>query len=172
MQLVNLQRYTPDEFFLGDDVAYFKDETGKDLYKSLPDFTKKFSLAVEHDTGIIFSISDDASKLPWARNGTTIVDVDALPKGCDILGGWVFDGEKVVPRVYTQAELRQQAASQKANLLTAAYEAMRPLEIAVRLGMATDEEKARLEAWEQYIVLVSRITPDDAPNISWPDKPE
>jgi hypothetical protein len=38
--------------------------------------------------------------------------------------------------------------------------------------MATDEEKARLEAWEKYSVLLMRIDPEKAPGIDWPPKPE
>lgn len=52
MKLINLQRYTPDELFLGDGILYFIDATGKDWYKSLPKFTKKYSLAIENDTGV------------------------------------------------------------------------------------------------------------------------
>jgi hypothetical protein len=60
----------------------------------------------------------------------------------------------------------------QARQLDEAEAVIRVLERAVKLGMATDEEKAQLEAWERYSVLLSRINPDDAPNINWPDKPE
>ncbi|HHP3445905.1 TPA: tail fiber assembly protein [Escherichia coli] len=43
------------------------------------------------------------------------------------------------------------------------------LERAVRLNMATDEERTRLEAWERYSVLVSRV---DTAKPVWPQKPE
>lgn len=43
---------------------------------------------------------------------------------------------------------------------------------AVELGMATEEENARLIAWKKYRVLLNRINPDDAEKIQWPDKPE
>ncbi|EHC4904226.1 tail fiber assembly protein, partial [Escherichia coli] len=46
---------------------------------------------------------------------------------------------------------------------------IQPLERAVRLNMATDEERTRLEAWERYSVLVSRV---DTANPEWPQKPE
>lgn len=167
MKLINLQTYIPDELFLGDDILYFIDATGKDWYESLPMFTKKYSLAIENDTGVIRSISEDASRL--YPGGLTVVDVDSIPDGCDIYGGWVFDGEKVIPRQYTDEELKRQAEEKKKALLVEADAAIAPLERAVRLGMATDDEKRRIEAWERFSVLASRVNTEKP---EWPDKPE
>ncbi|TKU67161.1 tail assembly chaperone [Citrobacter sp. wls715] len=167
MKLTNLQRYIPDEYFLGDDIQYFIDATGKDWYKSLSQFTKKYSLAIENDTGVIRSISEDASRL--YPGGLTVVDVDSIPAGCDIFGGWVFDGEKVIPREYTAAELQLLAAEKKQKLLSTAEVAIAPLSRALRLGMATDEEISRLEKWERFSVLVSRVSLEKP---VWPPKPD
>ena len=57
----------------------------------------------------------------------------------------------------------------KARLLADAESVILPLERAVRLNMATDEERTRLEAWERYSVLVNRV---DTANPEWPQKPE
>ncbi|MCU6327442.1 tail fiber assembly protein [Enterobacter quasiroggenkampii] len=46
---------------------------------------------------------------------------------------------------------------------------IRLLERAVKYGLATDEEKVDLEAWERYTVLLSRI---DVDNPVWPDTPD
>lgn len=167
MKLINLQRYIPDELFLGDGIQYFIDATGKDWYKSLPKFTKKYSLAIENDTGVIRSISEDASRL--YPGGLTVVDVDSIPDGCDIFGGWIFDGERVIPREHTAAELQQQAAEKKQKLLSTAEVAIAPLSRAVKLGMATDEEISQLEKWERFSVLVSRVSLEKP---VWPPKPD
>ncbi|HCN1305768.1 TPA: tail fiber assembly protein, partial [Escherichia coli] len=66
-------------------------------------------------------------------------------------------------------EQQQQAESQKAALLSEAESVIQPLERAVRLNMATDEERARLESWERYSVLVSRVDPV---NPEWPEMPQ
>ncbi|EHB4099369.1 tail fiber assembly protein, partial [Salmonella enterica] len=42
----------------------------------------------------------------------------------------------------------------------------------VKLGIATDEERKRLEAWELYSVMVNRVDTSTAPKIDWPKKPE
>ncbi len=167
MKLINLQRYIPDEFFWGDDIQYFIDATGKDWYKSLPKFTKKYSLAIENDTGVIRSISEDASRL--YPGGLTVVDVDSIPDGCDIFGGWVFDGKKVVPRTYAPEELQRQVEAKKQTLLADAETVIAPLERAVRLEMATEEEIRRLDAWERYSVLLNRT---DESTREWPPRPE
>ncbi|EMM7895588.1 TPA: tail fiber assembly protein, partial [Escherichia coli] len=70
---------------------------------------------------------------------------------------------------YTADEQQQQAESQKAALLSEAESVIQPLERAVRLNMATDEERARLESWERYSVLVSRVDPV---NPEWPEMPQ
>ncbi|EGI3619721.1 tail fiber assembly protein, partial [Salmonella enterica] len=56
----------------------------------------------------------------------------------------------------------------KAELLAEAESVIAPLARAVKLNIATDEEIKRLEAWELYSVLVSRV---DTKNPDWPDKP-
>lgn len=50
-----------------------------------------------------------------------------------------------------------------------ATEKIAPLQDAVDLGEATDDEKARLLAWKKYRVLVNRV---DTTNPDWPKKPE
>ncbi|HAJ7096800.1 TPA: capsid protein [Escherichia coli] len=82
---------------------------------------------------------------------------------------WMFKDGAVVKRIYTADEQQQQAESQKAALLSEAENVIQPLERAVRLNMATEEERTRLESWERYSVLVSRV---DTANPEWPQKPE
>lgn len=170
MKLINLQRYIPDELFLGDGIQYFIDATGKDWYKSLSKFTKKYSLAIENDTGVIRSISEDASRL--YPGGLTVVDVDSIPDGCDIFGEWVFDGKKVIPRVYAPEELQRQAEAKKKALNDDAEAAISPLLRAVKLGMATDNETLLLTEWEKYSVLLSRINTSKPLEIVWPEIPD
>lgn len=69
----------------------------------------------------------------------------------------------------TEAETRQGWVTNKTRLLEETETTIRLLERAVKLGMATDEEKAQLEAWERYSVLLSRV---DVENPEWPVVPE
>jgi hypothetical protein len=169
MKLVNLQRYTPDEYFLGEGIQYFKDETGKDWFKSLPEFTKKFSLAIENDTGVIRSINEDASRIYPA--GLSVVDVDSLPDGCNIIGGWVFNGKKVIPRTYTPAEYQAQAQEQKEKLIAEASAKTQAWQTQLMLGMITEGDKKSLIAWMEYVQKVQAIDVGLAPDIVFPDQP-
>lgn len=86
MELKNITRYYPENMPYGNNVQYFQSEDGKDFYESLPLFTKKYKLCITPDSGVICSISQDASALYPA--GFSVVEVDELPEGTDISGNW------------------------------------------------------------------------------------
>ncbi|EJZ7019556.1 tail fiber assembly protein [Salmonella enterica] len=67
----------------------------------------------------------------------------------------------------TAARLRE-AEGNKSRLLQMASGKIAPLQDAVDLGIATDDEKAQLDEWKKYRVLVSRV---DTSNPDWPDVP-
>lgn len=89
-------------------------------------------------------------------DGLSVVELPNITanRRADISGNWKFLDGKVVKREYTKQELQQQAELHA--LLSEAESAVQPLERAVRLNMATDEERTRLESWERYSVMVSR----------------
>ncbi len=87
----------------------------------------------------------------------------------DDSGKWMFKDGAVIKRIYTADEQQKLAELHKAALLSEAESVILPLERAVRLNMATDEERSRLEAWERYSVLVSRVDPA---NPEWPEMPQ
>ncbi|MGQ6549789.1 tail fiber assembly protein [Serratia sp. IR-2025] len=64
------------------------------------------------------------------------------------------------------------ATMKKQQLMASTEEAIAPLSRAEKYGIITTEEKTKLEALERYTVLLSRINPDDAPDIEWPIEPE
>ncbi|WP_309300385.1 tail fiber assembly protein [Citrobacter koseri] len=64
-----------------------------------------------------------------------------------------------------------QATQRKESLLALASSKIAPLQDAVDLGIATEEESALLVEWKKYRVLINRITPDDAPDIKWHEQP-
>ncbi|EBG3585908.1 tail fiber assembly protein [Salmonella enterica subsp. enterica] len=65
------------------------------------------------------------------------------------------------------ARLRE-AEGTKNRLLQIASEKIAPLQDAVDLGLATDDEKAQLDEWKKYRVLVNRV---DTSNPDWPEQP-
>lgn len=149
-------------------VIWLYSEDGKNWY----DEQKKFAadtLKIAYDqNGVIVNISRDVSTIN--PTGLSVVELpnSTANRRADIYGGWVFDGEKVIKRVYTTEEMRRQAESKKAKLLEDAETVITPLARAVKLGIATNEEQKRLEVWELYSVKVSRVNTSKP---AWPDKP-
>ncbi len=83
-----------------------------------------------------------------------------------------WDGDKWVTDTDAQHQAVVDAAQQElAQRQQAAATAIAPLEIAVKLGMATEEEKTTLTAWETYSVLLNRVDITKAPDIKWPQQP-
>ena len=73
--------------------------------------------------------------------------------------------------VIPKEQLISEAEQKKQSLLAEANSAIAPLQDAVDLDMATDEEKAQLTAWKKYRVLLNRVDTSTAPDIDWPEKP-
>lgn len=79
---------------------------------------------------------------------------------------WVMDIEAQKISFITQAEY------EKAQRLEEAEQRISMLERKVKLGMATDDEKDLLVAWEIYSVKVENTDTSLAPDINFPAKPE
>lgn len=71
----------------------------------------------------------------------------------------------------TSEQLIEIANTEKVKYLSVANAAIAPLQDAVDLGIATGEEKARLQEWKKYRVLLSRVDTSTAPDIEWPLEP-
>ena len=78
-------------------------------------------------------------------------------------GKWVEDKDKKIAALTELAEQRKVAELNHAN------ELVKPLEYAVKLEIATENEKVNLEALMKHIVLVSRISTVDPESIEWPE---
>ncbi|EKF7292459.1 tail fiber assembly protein, partial [Salmonella enterica] len=107
---------------------------------------------------------------PENRSVTSIEEKD-IPEGFTANGEWMFDGEKIVPRIIPHEESVAKASERKAYYITVATNAINPLQDAVDLGIATDEEKRQLLLWKRYRVEVNRIDVTKAPDIEWPEQP-
>ena len=151
------------------DVIWLWSEDGKNWYEEVSNFQEDTIKIVYDENNIIVGITRDAST--FNPEGFSVVEVPDITanRRADDSGKWMFKDGAVIKRIYTADEQQQQAESQKAALLSEAESIIQPLERAVRLNMATDEERARLESWERYSVLVSRV---DTANPEWPQKPD
>ncbi|EFS2935262.1 tail fiber assembly protein [Escherichia coli] len=150
-------------------VTWLFSEDDKNWYEEQKNFQPDTIKIAYDKNNVIVTISKDVSTIN--PEGLSVVEVSDITENrrADNDGNWMFLDGKVVKREYTEQALQQQAELQKAALLSAAESVIQPLERAVRLNMATNEERARLESWERYSVLVSRV---DTAKPEWPQKPE
>lgn len=83
-----------------------------------------------------------------------------------------WNGERWVTDEAAQKAAEVAAANAtKAAFMKSASEQIEPLQDAVDLDMATDDEKARFDAWRKYRVLLTRVDTSTAPAITWPEAP-
>jgi hypothetical protein len=151
-------------------------------YTDVPTLPTEQDKAVRRkEDGSAWEIVDDFRGLPAYNTETqqkVIIDyLGPLEPGWTLIAPTTtfdkWDGEKWVTD--TDAQKKSAVASAQSELDARMQEAdatISQLERAVKLDMATEDEKARLTEWEKYSVLLSRINPDDAPKIDWPPKPE
>lgn len=79
---------------------------------------------------------------------------------------WVTDTEA------QQAAEVEAVEQQKATLLIEAQATISLWQTELQLGIISDEDKASLIAWMNYIKAVQAVDTSKAPDITWPDKPE
>lgn len=111
------------------------------------------------------------------RQSVTIEKLGKVPKYLTPLAPKseydVWDGERWVKDIEAEnLAKRQKLESIKQQKLFDATQIVTPLQDAVDLDMATEEEKNRLTAWKKYRVLVNRIDTSTIDNIVWPVIPK
>lgn len=166
-------RYTPKEPLSG--VAYLQSEEGLDWYtlrESLVD-SDALKIAFQAD-GIIRQQTYDGIRGMFPENlSVAVINKKSVPKDFpeNADGQWIFNGKKITPRVIPESELIAQAEETRAQLMAEANQKITPLQDALDVGIATNEELAQLKAWKTYRVLLSRVDTSTAPDIEWPEVP-
>ncbi|WP_227317433.1 tail fiber assembly protein [Cedecea davisae] len=166
MKLKNIKIYTPKKKTHGEKTVYFVDSSGLDFYASVEKFTKKYKCCIEPRTGIVRSVAEDVSRLYPA--GFDVVEVDELPDGFSITGGWKFDGEKIVAvpvdhmAVATkERDSRMAVVTKRIDFLTAAKDD----------DDITDSEAAELQKLRVYRTQLRRFDLLTVPAASLPLPP-
>nr|WP_244452673.1 tail fiber assembly protein [Escherichia coli] len=77
----------------------------------------------------------------------------------------------VEPPPPTKEEAVNYAEQQKAALLLEAQEAISLWQTELQLGIISDEDKANLITWINYIKEVKAVDTSTAPDITWPTPP-
>ncbi|WP_313471694.1 tail fiber assembly protein [Atlantibacter hermannii] len=127
------------------------------------------SYAVVKD-GIVINIVAWDGETEWQPDEGYAVKTDG-----SVGIGWLYDGETFTPPPVappSHAQLVAAAEQEKQYRLTVANNQIAPLQDAVDLDMATEQEAADLLAWKKYRIQVNRVSTENAPEIEWPDKPQ
>ena len=124
-------------------------------------------------------LADRSGQTYYTADGHAQTVPDAyfgLPEGCTFTPPTTpydhWDGEKwVTDESRLHAAQVDAAKDEISQRLSAAANAIAPLQDAVDMGIATNAEQAMLTSWKQYRVALSRIDADTAPDIAWPERP-
>jgi len=169
--LKNFVQYEPEfkEFLFN--AIFLQSDEGLDWYYHMSRFQADTLKICYDKNNIIRSFSNQVDRLFPLGMSVSEVDPTDVPEGLNIHGEWVWNGTKIIPRQLTNEELIQQAQTRKTELLADASEAIAPLQDAFELGIATDEEAARLLLWKRYRVMLNRLDLSISPEIEWPERP-
>ncbi|MFS7244485.1 tail fiber assembly protein [Rahnella inusitata] len=88
--------------------------------------------------------------------------------------GWKYDGQQfIAPEALalTAEEIQQQAKAYRDNLLVHANVVTDDWRAELALGIISDEDKATLIRWMNYIKAVKSTDISSAQDISWPEEP-
>lgn len=165
MRMNNIRPYNPEEKSFGEGIQYLCDDKGRDFYQTRSKFTKKYVVLFD-SFGVVRCATESKNLVLTQPHGLSIVDINVLPEGFDLFDKtWIFDGKKlfqvdVDPSVPTS--IRKEEAYKKLNYLIV------PLQDAVDLGEATDEEVEKYNALRKLRVKLNRIS-DDTPagDVDW-----
>ncbi|MER1978029.1 tail fiber assembly protein [Pseudocitrobacter faecalis] len=132
------------------------------------DEKNEWSLVEDHREQIVYNVK--------TGNAIIINELGSLPDGTTSIapkGDYqIWNGNQWVNDEIAEHEgLINEAASVKSLLMTEATNQILPLQDAVDVGIATDEEKEKLLEWKKYRVLLNRVDISLVPDFSWPEKP-
>ncbi|MGJ3447207.1 tail fiber assembly protein [Enterobacter sp. PTB] len=166
--LGTFKRYTPESPEIPG-ATYVKNANDVDWYSIAWDKERIAGniYAGTDNEGQILCVTDDGSAMFPADMTVWEIPADEAPDNILTEGyqAKIIDGDYILDHVTIAKGTQRQ-------LLAEVREKIAILQDAVDLGMATEDEKFQLIEWKKYRVLLTRIKPEDAPEIEWPDKPE
>ncbi|MGO2972671.1 MAG: tail fiber assembly protein [Hafnia alvei] len=169
----NFSHYTPEDAMTS--VAYLISEEGNDWYAIRDSLTNPQTLKIAFQTdGVIRQQTYDAQGMFPENLSVAEVSKKSIPNDFPerVDGNWIFDGKKITPRVILKSELIAQAEETRAQLMAEANQKIAPLQAALDVGIAIEDELAQLKAWKTYLVLLSRMDISNAPDIELPEVPD
>lgn len=180
IKIYNLSSSTNE--FIGKGDAFIPANTGLPAYSTdiaPPDIADGFVAIFDSQSGEWSVVEDHRGETVYnILTGQAIImnqlgnlpdDVVSIAPNGDFVkwngNEWVYDAEAEKNMQVTQA------IQQKENLILLSTSKIAPLQDAVDLEIATDDESKSLVEWRKYRVLLNRVDPQKAPDIEWPAQP-
>ncbi|WP_442780129.1 tail fiber assembly protein [Enterobacter cancerogenus] len=134
-------------------VMVFTDEEGNDWYASQAKFSTSSLKFMFDGKGNIVAASWDASMLAPENLSVSEIEKNSVPDNFfEPETRWVFDGEKIIPFVYSHEELLHQTKGQLERLLSEAKEKIVVPQARLMAGRTLTESQLKtLNAWLDYI---------------------
>lgn len=144
---------------------YFQDMYGRDWYETLREW--KGAIATD-ESGIVVAYESDVSFMGM-QEGRSVYEVEPSTVPENVLGNFTY-----IDGVFTDIRPTdiQINLKKKENLLYEASSKIAPLQDAVELEIATEEEITLLNNWKKYRVLLNRVDPTKSTDIKWPEVPQ
>ncbi len=164
MQMNNIRVYDPEVKPFGN-VQYFCDDKGRDWYENNTSFRKKY--VVQYNShGVVKALVPTEMADRLHPGGTSIAEINTIPKDFSLSQAiWLFDGKKLTSTDFDPSIPTSYRKSQFAKAISAK---ITPLQDAVDLEIATEEEKKEFAALRKLRVELMRIS-DDTPvsEVDW-----
>ncbi|MCX3187239.1 tail fiber assembly protein [Escherichia coli] len=161
---------TEDETFLAEQGAIIlRDEQGREWYSSQGLFSADTVKIMYDSENIVRAITTDVSTL--YPNMHSVAEVEEIPEGTDIYGGWIYSDGAVIEKPLSHNEIVTQADLKKSSLLDEARSTISLWQTELQLGIISDEDKTSLIAWMNYIKAVQAVDTSKVPDITWPTPP-
>ena len=156
-----------------DFVLVLEDDMGNDWYELQKNFEDDTLKILFDEDNRIVSYSFDVSTLTPTHLSIAEIPYENLPNDFFAnITNYFFINEKIEPEILKHEGKCTATESKKQVLLSEASNMIAPLQDAVELEIATDEEIALLKKWKKYRVLLNRINPSLELDDDWPHKPE
>lgn len=174
MDMRNFVISTPEtegEKFLAEQGAVIlRDEQGREWYSSQVLFSADTVKIMYDSACVVRAITTDVSTL--YPNMHSVAEVEEIPEGADIYGGWIYSDGVVIQKSLSHDEVLSEAEMQKVSLLDDARSVISVWQTELQLGIINNDDKDRLIDWLNYIKAVQAVDISTAPDIEWPVKPE
>ncbi|MBS9433297.1 tail fiber assembly protein [Photorhabdus hainanensis] len=170
--------------FAGTNFEYVAEGVGLSArsYLDAPDFSDTNNVAVRRseDESHWEIVPDHRGKIAYNKQTRAQLEIIELGELPEILtfkkpdtdyDRW--DGKEwMIDKDLLKSHQIEEAKRKKAELLRQANETLSLLQDSVDLEIATEAEKAALQEWKRYRVLLARVDILQTPDIEWPEMPK